>query len=58
MILCKNQHMESYIRRLERVGVSAHEAYRIVFDFLKNFGIEELEEYICELEGEAYVGRV
>ena len=50
--------MESYIRRLERVGVSAHEAYQIVFDFLKNFGIEELEEYICELESEAYVGRV
>lgn len=37
--------MESYVRRLERVGVSAHEAYRIVFDFLKVFGIEELEKY-------------
>ena len=48
--------MENYIRRLERVGVSAHEAYRIVFDFLKNFGIEVLEEYIAELESETYVG--
>ena len=48
--------MESYIRRLERVGVSAHEAYMIVFDFLKCFGIEALEEYIAELESETYVG--
>ena len=50
--------MESYIRRLERVGVSAHEAYRIVFDFLKVFGYEELEEYITERESETYVGNV
>lgn len=47
--------MESYVRRLERVGVSAAEAYRIVFDFLKVFGSKELEEYITALEVEAYV---
>ena len=28
--------METYVRRLERIGIAAHEAYRIVFDFLKN----------------------
>lgn len=47
--------MEKYIRRLERIGVSAHEAYQIAYDFLKVFGSEELEEYINELEKEAYV---
>lgn len=47
--------METYVRRLERIGIAAHEAYRTVFDFLKVFGVEELEEYIAELESEAYV---
>jgi len=48
--------METYVRRLERIGIAAHEAYRIVFDFLKVFGIEELEDFISTKEREAYVG--
>lgn len=48
--------MEGYIRRLERIGVSASEAYQIIYDFLKCFGHDALEEYITGLEAEAYVG--
>lgn len=48
--------MYEYIGRLERIGVSAHEAYQIVFDFLKNFGVDALELYITDMERERYVG--
>ena len=50
--------MGDYIARLERTGMAAHEACRLVFDFLKNFYSEELEEFILEREGECYVGRI
>lgn len=48
--------MTDYICRLERIGIAAHEAYRIVFDFLKNFGVVALEDYITEMERDCYVG--
>lgn len=50
--------METYIRRLERIGISAPRAYQIVWDFLKNFGHDALNEYISDLEREAYVDRI
>ena len=50
--------MGDYIARLERTGMSAHEACRLVFDFLKNFTHEELEEFILEREDECYVDRI
>ena len=50
--------MGDYIARLTRTGMAAHEACRLVFDFLKNFSIKELEEFISEREDECYVGRL
>ena len=50
--------MNEYIERLTRTGMSAHEAYRLVFDFLKNFSLKELEEFIKERECEVYVDRI
>ena len=47
--------MNDYVARLIRTGMSAHEALRLVFDFLKNFTVAELEEFIEEQECEAYV---
>ena len=47
--------MNIYIEKLNRIGVSASEAYRIVFDFLKNYSVAELEEYIESLEADVYV---
>ena len=49
-----NKYMNEYVIRLERIGIAAHEAYRIVYDFLKNFGYDALDAYIESLEEEYY----
>lgn len=48
----------SYVMRLIRIGIPIHDAYKIIFDFIKNFGTKGLEEYISDLERNAYVGRI
>lgn len=50
--------MNDYVERLTRVGMSAHEAFRFVFDFWKNFTVAELEEFVTDMERDAYVGRI
>ena len=42
--------MNKYVFKLCSLGIPACNAYSIVADFLKNFGIKELEEYINDLE--------
>lgn len=49
--------MNEYILKLSCLGFPAHEAYRIWWDFMKNYGKMRLDEYIEELERE-YVDRV
>jgi len=46
--------METYTERLIRCGVSAAEAYRMVYCLIKDFGIPGLLEYIESIEAECY----
>lgn len=47
--------MDIYIMRLIRVGFEASEARKTCEDFIKNYGIVSLDEYITELESDCYV---
>lgn len=49
--------MNEYVLRLEKCGVSASRAYRFCFDFMKNFGLAELELFIRDIEAEVYMKR-
>ena len=49
---------KSYIARLMRIGVPIHDAYVLIFDFIKHYGTTELERFISDLERDAYVGNV
>lgn len=42
--------MNKYVFKLCSLGIPACNAYAIVCDFLKNFNVEALEEYIADLE--------
>lgn len=48
--------MNELVDRMTRTGVPPHEAYRTIYDFLKNYGVDALMEYIDDLEKSAYVG--
>ena len=47
--------MDAYIYRLVRIGFSRKEAKEICKDFLQRFGAVSLDEYINNLEQDAYV---
>lgn len=47
--------MDAYIYRLVRIGFPRKEAKEICRDFLQRFGAVSLDEYINNLEQDAYV---
>lgn len=42
------------------MGFTPHEAYKLYWDFMKNFrfGEKELEEFLTDMRGDAHVGTV
>lgn len=46
------------MERLLRAGISVSEAYYIVEDFCRCYGVQELEEYVSSVEEDAYVAVV
>jgi len=42
--------MDAFIARLCRCGFSADRAYVTVWDFVKCYGLPELEEYVSDIE--------
>lgn len=44
--------MQKYIDRLMRCGFSYHRAYYECCDFIKEYGLEGLEDYISSIEKE------
>lgn len=47
--------MEKYINRLVRCGFSYHRAYYKCYDFIKEYGMRELEDYISFIEKETRI---
>ena len=45
---------QNFIDRLVSCGYPRHRAMRIVYDFLKEFGVNELEEYLTSIEEDKF----
>lgn len=50
--------MNAYIIRLMSCGISAHDAYMITLDFVKNYSTDDLEEFIKSIEANGNVANV
>ena len=50
--------MNEYIERLVRCGIAIHDAVRLYYSFIREFGITALEEYLVSLEGDSYVAGI
>lgn len=50
--------MNEYIDRLERSGMSRHDATRLARAMVRDYGYKALEELTAEREKEAYVERI
>ena len=46
----KTPTRQDYIDRLERCGYPRHRAMRVVYDFLKEFDVSELEDFLASIE--------
>lgn len=55
LFLLQNKGMDAYIFRLKRIGFSEKDAEDICVEFMIRFGAVALDEYITELESDAYV---
>lgn len=47
--------LQNYVNRLKSCGMHDAEALRMVKDFLKNFPIADLEDFVHSLEQERHV---
>lgn len=45
-----------YVIRLTNLGYSIQEAEYTVFDFMKNYGLKALQEFVESMESDANVG--
>ena len=50
--------MQKFIDRLIHCGYSPSDAHSTCHDFIREFNIEKLEEFISSLERDLYVDRV
>ena len=50
--------MNIFAERLHRCGFPMHVAYRTVCDFMKNFGLGALREFVEDMERQCYVEAV
>jgi hypothetical protein len=50
--------LENYLRRLMNCGYSPSEAKITYNDFMKNFNVNHLEQFLKSLEGDVYVDKI